>query len=76
MSWNQSAAPHTIEDFSDVELDALIKRTALNPDAELRASLYSSWPHAKATASAVRKPRPASAEPMHIFALPVPRELI
>ncbi|WP_374292263.1 hypothetical protein [Paenirhodobacter enshiensis] len=66
--------PNMTATLSDSEVDTLIRRAGLSPDAELRSALHASWTHAAQVTSAVRKPRPHSAEPAHVFALPVPPE--
>lgn len=63
------------EAFSEAEIDAIIKRTGLNPDAELRKALHDGWPIARKITAMMRRPRAMSAEPSHVFTLPIPEDL-
>ncbi|WP_045392133.1 hypothetical protein [Falsirhodobacter sp. alg1] len=54
------------------EIDALIARAGLSPDASLREALHRAWPYVAEMAERVRTPRGRAAEPAHIFALLLP----
>lgn len=62
------------ETFTEAEIDAVIKRTGLDPDDELREALHRGWPLARKITAEMRRARPMSAEPTHVFALPIPED--